>query len=276
MSAPLEQAAGGPPLSVLVYAVRERARTFARVAFPRRRGAATLARTRDEVEAALRSALIDAVIVDVGGGGDEAWEIATRAADFPSTPFVALLPYRAGDAPAVARAAASGVADILHDGVDEGVARELVAAQGYSARFLRALADPPPALRLETPIQRRGWHAIVERAGRPVTTSELAAALGVTREHLSRNFARGGAPNLKRVIDLVRLISAAELSKNPGYDVRDVAAVLGFASSSHLAVAAGRIASTRPASLASLRTVDLIERFTHGRTRSRVAAHPGL
>ena len=97
----------------------------------------------------------------------------------------------------------------------------------------------------------------------------LAKHLGVTREHLSRTFAAEGAPNLKRVIDLVRLLAAAELAKNPGYDIRDVARVLGFASSSHLAVAAGRISGTRPASLTRLRTVDLIERFAHGRSRSR-------
>jgi transcriptional regulator GlxA family with amidase domain len=109
-----------------------------------------------------------------------------------------------------------------------------------------------------------------------VTTKELATALGVTREHLSRNFAQGKGANLKRVIDLVRLLSAAELSKNPGYDVRDVATVLGFASSSHLAVTTQRIASTRPASLSGLRAIDLIERFTQGRTRSRVAGNEGL
>ncbi|HSU98131.1 MAG TPA: helix-turn-helix domain-containing protein, partial [Gemmatimonadaceae bacterium] len=103
-----------------------------------------------------------------------------------------------------------------------------------------------------------------------------AAVMGVTREHLSRNFARDRGANLKRVIDLVRLISAAELSKNPGYDVRDVAAVLGFASSSHLAVTTQRIASTRPASLSGLRAVDLVDRFVQGRTRSRVAGKGGL
>jgi AraC-like DNA-binding protein len=102
-----------------------------------------------------------------------------------------------------------------------------------------------------------------------VRTAGLAEALGVTREHLSRTFAADGAPNLKRIIDLVRLISAAELSKNPGYDVRDVAKVLSFASSSHLSSTAQRIAGTRPASLARLRTVDLIERFNRGHARSR-------
>ena len=45
--------------------------------------------------------------------------------------------------------------------------------------------------------------------------------------------------------------------------------ILDFASSSHLAVTAQRIFGTRPASLARLRTTDLIDRFAQGRTRSR-------
>lgn len=91
----------------------------------------------------------------------------------------------------------------------------------------------------------------------------------MSREHLSRNFSGLGSPNLKRVIDLVRMIAAAELAKNPGLDIRDIAHILGFASSSHLAVTAQRVLGTRPASLSRLRTVDLIERFVQGRTRSR-------
>ena len=51
---------------------------------------------------------------------------------------------------------------------------------------------------------------------------------------------------------------------NPGYDVRDVAHVLSFASSSHLSSTAQRIAGTRPASLSRLRTIDLIDRFRSG------------
>lgn len=255
--------------SVLVYTTRERARAFARSAFPRRHGRTVIARNADEFGTAMRSELIDAAVVDLVGQGDDPWPIAARAEDFPSTPFFGLVSMRTGDGPAVARCAALGFADVLCERVDDGSARELIAPLGYSARFAAALNEPPVALALETETQRRTWHAIVRCGGRPVTTSALAGEIGITREHLSRNFARGHGANLKRVIDLVRLLSAAELSKNPGYDVRDVAAVLGFASSSHLAVTTQRIASTRPASLSGLRAVDLIERFVHGRTRSR-------
>jgi len=159
--------------------------------------------------------------------------------------------------------------DIIADGMDDAVARDLVGAQTFSARFYAALADPPPGLRLEGAMQLRTWRAIVSRGGRPVRTSALAKAAGVSREHLSRNFSVPGSPNLKRVIDLVRMLGAAELAKNPGLDIRDVARILGFASSSHLAVTAQRVIGTRPASLSRLRTVDLIERFVQGRTRSR-------
>ncbi len=261
---------------VLVYAGRERARAFVRAAFPRRRGRIVHVRSMDEFSAAIRRELIDAVVIDLAAQGDDHWTIAARAGDFPSTPFFGLLPMRTTDAEAVSRSASLGFADVLCEQIDEFSARDLVAPHGYSARFARALADAPDALGLTTDTQQKTWRAIVQHAGRPVTTTTLALVMGVTREHLSRNFARDNGANLKRVIDLVRLISAAELSKNPGYDVRDVAAVLGFASSSHLAVTTQRIASTRPASLSGLRAVDLVDRFVQGRTRSRVAGKQSL
>jgi len=261
---------------ILVFTARERARAFVRVAFPRRRGHTILVRSVDEFGAAIRRDLIDAVLIDLSGQGDDHWTVAATAADFPSTPFFGLLPFRTTDAESLGRSASCGFADVLCEQVDESTARDLVAPHCYSTRFARALADAPDALGLTTETQRKTWHAIVQHAGRPVTTTTLAGVMGVTREHLSRNFAKDRGANLKRVIDLVRLISAAELSKNPGYDVRDVAAVLGFASSSHLAVTTQRIASTRPASLSGLRAVDLIDRFVQGRTRSRVAGKDGL
>ena len=153
--------------------------------------------------------------------------------------------------------------------MDDGVARELVLRHAFSTRFATALANPPETLGLDSPLQRAAWRCVVAWSGRPVRTQLVADAIGVTREHLSRTFAAAGAPNLKRVIDLVRLISAAELAKNPGYDVRDVAAVLDFASSSHLSSTAQRVVGMKPASLARLRAVDLVERFTKGHGRSR-------
>ena len=258
-----------PPPLVAMFTGRERARTLMRRAFPRRRARLGLAKTPEELEAVFRTSLVDAAIVDLAGASEDTWRAAALAREFPSVPFFGLSALRAAEAPALAQCAALEFADVLIEAVDDSVLRDVVLRRGFSARFIDALAEPPDSLALGTPLQRAAWRVIVAWAGRPVRTQSLADALGVTREHLSRTFAAEGAPNLKRVIDLVRLIAAAELAKNPGYDVRDVAAVLDFASSSHLSSTSQRIVGTKPASLSRLRAVDLVERFTKGHGRSR-------
>jgi AraC-like DNA-binding protein len=261
---------GDSPLPVVVlHSTRDRARAMMRAAFPRRRVRLLLARTAAELESSVRATLVDAAIVDLASASDETWHAAGLAREFPSVSFFGLLALRAAESPALAQCASLDFADVLVESVDEAACRELVLRSGFSARFAAALDEPPAALALESALQRSAWQRIVAWAGRPVRTQLLADALGVTREHLSRTFAAADAPNLKRVIDLVRLIAAAELAKNPGYDVRDVAAVLDFASSSHLSSTAQRVVGTKPASLSRLRAVDLVERFTKGHGRSR-------
>jgi len=272
LSASLETpaTAGTPALPcIALQSTRDRARAALRLAYPRRRARLLLVRGGEELTEALRSTLVDAVVVDIGAATEETDRALVLAREFPSLPFVGLAPLRGADGPALAAAAAHDFADVIVEGVDDTVMRALLLPLMFSPRFSSALWNPPPALRLDAPLQLAAWRAIVSRGGRPVRTSDLAGALGVTREHLSRSFAAAGAPNLKRVIDLVRLLAAAELSKNPGYDVRDVARVLGFASASHLSSTAQRIIGTKPASLARLRAVDLFDRFCQGRGRSR-------
>ena len=276
---PMSDAASPPPppsqsqqggiQSIALFVHRERARALVKAAFPRRRTRVLLARTPADFDAVFKSTLVDAAVVDVGSAHEDTWRAASLAREYPSVPFFGLAALRAAEGPALAQCASYEFADVLVEGVDDGAAREIVTHLGFTARFVRALREPPRALALATPLQRQAWRFVVSHAGRPVRTSTLAEHLEVTREHLSRSFAAGGAPNLKRIIDLVRIIAAAELAKNPGYDLRDVAAVLGYASSSHLASPASRIVGTRPASLARLRTVDLIERFVRGHGRSR-------
>ena len=258
-----------PPPVVAVYTTRERARSLMRSAFPRRRARVVFTRTPEELDAAFRVSLVDAAVIDLAGAQDDTWRAAALAREFPSIPFFGLTALRAAEAPALAQCAALDFADVLVESVDDAVARDLVLRQSFSTRFTRALYQPPAALGLATPLQQAAWRCIVSWSGRPVRTHLVADALNVTREHLSRTFSADGAPNLKRVIDLVRLIAAAELAKNPGYDVRDVAAVLDFASSSHLSSTAQRVVGMKPASLARLRAVDLIERFSRGHGRSR-------
>jgi AraC-like DNA-binding protein len=275
--------------TILAYAPRDRARALVRGAFPKRKWRVVIVRDVSDLKAQLRKSLVDAVLVDIGsaaaatsaggewapGGSnigiatDDTWKIGALAHEFPSSPFFGISPMRATDAPAVARCASLEFCDVIAEGIDDSVARDLVGPRTFSARFAAALNDPPPSLGLRTAMQTATWKSILASAGRPVRTAALAKEVGVSREHLSRHFSTPGAANLKRVIDLVRMIAAAELAKNPGLDIRDVAKILGFASSSHLAVTAQRVLGTRPASLSRLRTIDLIERFTQGRTRSR-------
>src|SRR5690349_23927546 len=258
-----------PPPCIVVFATRERVRTAARAAFPRRRARLILGRTATEFQAAFHTTLVDAALVDVGAAADETWRAAELAREFPSFPFFAITPMRGTDGPAVARCAALEITDVVVDGVDDEALRDIVLPSTFSTRFFDALHEPPPSLGITQPMQPAAWRCVVAHAGRTLRTDALATAIGVTREHLSRTFAAEGAPNLKRVIDLVRLIAAAELAKNPGYDVRDVAEVLDFASSSHLSSTAQRIVGTKPTSLARLRAVDLVDRFTRGHGRSR-------
>jgi AraC-like DNA-binding protein len=255
--------------TLVTYLVRERAKALVRVAFPRRRWKIISTRSAEELEAVFRRVMVDAALIDMGSPDEDTWKAAAFAAEFPSAPFFAIMPLRPTDSPAAARCAGLGFVDLIVEGIDENSARELVFPHAFSTRFHQAIGDPPSTLGLTTALQRSAWDVIVAHSGRPVTTKELAKSVGLSREHLSRNFAKPGAPNLKRVIDLVRLIAAAELAKNPGHDIRDIARILDFASSSHLAVTAQRIFGTRPASLARLRTVDLVDRFAQGRTRSR-------
>lgn len=262
-------AVGAGTAAIVVYTGRERARAFVRAAFPRRRARVILTKTFDDFDAAFKTNLVDAAIVDVTSAGEETWRVAGQAREYPSVPFFGLAALRAAEGPALAQCASYEFADVLVDGVDDEVARDIVGRLSYSTRFARALDAPPPSLEMATPLQLSAWRFIVLHAGRPLRTSTLAEVLQVTREHLSRSFAAGGAPNLKRIIDLVRIVSAAELSKNPGYDARDVATILGFASSSHLSSTSMRVVGTKPASLTRLRAIDLIERFVKGHGRSR-------
>jgi AraC-like DNA-binding protein len=192
----------------------------------------------------VRAELVDAALVDVAGAGGRGLDVARLARAFPSAGFLGVGACRAADAPAIARCAEFGFVDVLAEGVDDEAIGVLVAAHGFSARFLSARGTPPPALGLGRPIHLRAWRSLVARGGRAVRTAELARSLGVTREHLSRAFREGNALTLKCVMDLVRLLAAAELSRNPGYTPADVARVLGFASAKQLAGTLRRVCRT--------------------------------
>ena len=250
---------------VVAYAPRERTRAWVKRVIGKSSGRLSLARTFREFSGAFQKEVVDTALVDIATEGSE--EAAGLALEYPSVGFVALTSFRPSDGPGVARCAELEFADVLVEGVDEGVARDVVGERGYSARFASALDRPPEALSLTSALQVTAWRLIIAGAGRPIRTSMLASAMGLTREHLSRSFGGDETPTLKRLIDLARLLSAAELAKNPGYDVVDVARVLGFSSSAHLSLTAQRLIGRRANSLAAMRGVDVIDRFVSEQSR---------
>jgi AraC-like DNA-binding protein len=262
-------AESSPALTVLALALRPRLRQLLRTTLPRRKFRVVTARTAAEFFAAFRRELVDAAVVDLGAPNDETPQIIESALEFPSIPHIGITPFRAEDASLVARCIKNDFAELLVDGVDDAIFRDVVVRLAFSNAFAEALFHPPESLGIEDDARLRAWRLLIAHGGRPLHTQQVAALLGISREHLSRTFSQAGAPNLKRIVDLVRLLAAAELAKNPGYDVGDIATVLQFASSSHLSTTAQRIVGVRPTSLARLRPVDLIERFVQGRSRSR-------
>lgn len=233
------------------------------------RGAGTLVTCRSEgaLRRTLRSRLVEAVVA--APRLLPLPRLRALSDEFPAVPFFATAGFRPDDGELLAGCARAGV-QVLVEGVDDAVGGELVMRGSAQAARRRALADAPRLLRLRTPLQREVWQLLVGLADRPLRTSTLAARLGVTREHLSRQFAVEAAPNLKRVIDLTRIAAAAQLLANPGHTAGDVATILGFASASHLNRTSRRITGVGAARLGDLGPRGVLEAFARGKTRSRL------
>jgi AraC-like DNA-binding protein len=196
-------------------------------------------------------------------------ELAHWRARLPLVPLVAYAPFRPDDGDLLL-ACRHELSAIAVEGVDDPIVGELVSRSSMTAERRRAMADGPRVLRLTEPIQRAAWDVLMGEVEQPMRTGRLASRLRVSREHLSRQFAAGGAPNLKRVIDLTRIACAAQLLANPGYSVPTVVRLLSFASGGHLSNTARRIANASTRELASLGPRGVLAAFVRGNTRSRV------
>jgi AraC-like DNA-binding protein len=216
----------------------------------------------------LERRLVDAVVV----APSPAWlsEFATLKERLPGIPLVAYGAFRPDDGEMLLACRTHAVASVAVEGVDDAVVGEIVARSSVTEARRRALADAPRVLRLTEPLQRRAWDLLVGEVEKPVRTSGLARRLEVSREHLSRQFGAGGAPNLKRVIDLTRIACAAQMLQNPGYAIPTVVRILNFASSSHLSSTARRIANVPTTGLGALGPKGVLSAFARGNTRSRV------
>jgi AraC-like DNA-binding protein len=197
-------------------------------------------------------------------------ELSALRERLPEVPVVAYAPFRPDDGELLLACHARHVAALAVEGVDDPVIGDLVMRASMTARRRHALAEAPRVLRLTEPLQRRAWELLLTEVERPLLTRALADRLAVSREHLSRQFGAGGAPNLKRVIDLTRIACAAQLLMNPGYPPAAVVKVLHFASPSHLNATARRIAGVGTPELGRLGPRGVLAAFVRGKTRSRV------
>lgn len=243
-------------------------RTMIRRTLPRRGVRMVSCRSLDRLLTVINRELVDAVVIDVRRHGIEGTIAIVER--YPRIPAFALSPFRPDDGRLISQCLAGGMRGILVQGVDDAVVGEIVMANSASRLCREALATAPSLLRLTESLQLKVWNEVLDRVGRLTTTSDIAHSLGHAREYVSREFAAGGAPNLKRVIDLVRAVWAADLLSNPGYTVRTVSEILRFSSPSHLAGCAKRVAGVKPAELANLGPQGVLHRFRRGRTRSRL------
>jgi AraC-like DNA-binding protein len=215
----------------------------------------------------LNERLVDAVVLAPQPGLLP--QLTELRIQLPFIPLVAYGPFRPDDGELLL-ACREAVSVIAVEGVDDPVVGEMVARASITAERRRALADGPRVLRLTENLQRAAWDVLLGEVERPIRTGALAGRLRISREHLSRQFGAGGAPNLKRVIDLTRVACAAQLLGNPGYSIPTVVRVLNFASPAHLGNTARRIANVSPGGLGQLGARGVLAAFVRGNTRSRV------
>lgn len=224
-------------------------------------------RTPAALHRLLQTRLVDAVVL--APQTSLLPELSQLRARWPSMPLVAYAPFRPDDGDLLL-ACRDAVSSVAVEGVDDPIIGELVLRSSVTAERRRALAEAPRMLRLTEPLQQAAWNVLLGEVERPIRTNVLATRLRISREHLSRQFGAGGAPNLKRVIDLTRVACAAQLLGNPGCSVPTVVRLLHFASPSHLANTARRIANVSSSGLGSLGPRGVLAAFVRGNTRSRV------
>lgn len=224
-------------------------------------------RTPAALEPALRQRWVDAIVLGVRQAHRSS--LPTLRERFPAIPLVAYGVLRADDAELLISWHRHGLSAVVVAGVDDAVVGDLVDLHSATAARRRALRDAPRLLRLTEPIQLQAWEILMEQPGVAMSTAQIAERLGCSREHLSRQFGAGGAPNLKRVVDFLRIVAATELAANPGYDRHTVARLAGYASAAHLQDTSQRIAGLPINALAGEAPAAILGRFLRVGMRSR-------
>jgi AraC-like DNA-binding protein len=225
-------------------------------------------RSLDQVRHVVGRRLSDAIVISPRLASHSA--LTALAEEFPAVPIICYAAFRPDDGELLYACAGGLGVPIAVEGVDDAVIGAIVAAASATALRRRAMADAPRVLKLKSDLQRQVWEMVLSAGHGPLRTEMLAKKLKMSREHLSREFAMEAAPNLKRVIDLARVATAAQLLQNPGISSATAARMLGFASSSHLGTAARRVAGVTTAGLGALGPKGVLGAFVKGRTRSRL------
>lgn len=238
-----------------------------RRSLPRGASPVVACRSVTGLDRAIQRRLLEAIVLGVGAARH--LDLAGLRSRYPNIPVIAYGVFRSEDAELIQAWHRLDLAAVAVEGVDDPVVGDLVTRQSISERRRAALAGAPRMLRLTEPLQLKAWDLLVSGAGRAPRTATIARRLGLSREHLSRQFGAGGAPNLKRVADLLTVIAALHLLGNPGYSPGDVVRLLGFSSVSHLRLVVRRVTGIRVDEARGLGERELLARFIRGSARSR-------
>lgn len=217
------------------------------------------ARSPSHLATLLQQHWFDAIIIGQDAARGPALDALRR--DFPAIPLLLYLPARSDDADLLRRMHRERVAAIAIEGIDEPVLPRMLARHGLTARRRDDLLPLAKRLELTDDLQREVWDLIVTDAPNGLDTQWLADMVDVRRETLSRRFAAGGAPSLKRAIDAARLVAVAQILGNPGYRIEDAARLLGFSSVSLLQLTARRTFGVSARHVASMDRDKIAERL---------------
>jgi AraC-like DNA-binding protein len=222
-----------------------------------------------EVLSAARRRRVDAIVLSVHRCGDDWPAVARLVREFPAIPAVALVSRHDHHATeTLLRLGASGVRAAVDCTEASGWRRlrDLVGqpASPVAARVLHRLI---PALGDDVPEDTRLFFEALTRLA-PVlrTVRALARHLRIPPSTLMSRFLRATLPSPKTYLAGMRLVHAADLFRNPGLSVADVAYRLDFSSpqsfSRHLkamlGVTAGEYRQRFPFEVALARYVDLL------------------
>jgi AraC family chemosensory pili system transcriptional regulator ChpD len=130
----------------------------------------------------------------------------------------------------------------VSDGVDDGMAEETAVAIHAATVGIEETGHPAPR---GDAVVRRAAAMLVDRLGDLPSLAEIAAEVGVSREHLIRRFASvHGMPPMAWALQ--RRVARARTLLRGGMPPADVAAMLGFADQAHLTRAFRNAMGTTP------------------------------